>query len=65
MQARTVGWAAALRLTTMCAVAHITLSGDLPWMPQHASVISGISAAASISGKTISRTGSSELIATS
>ncbi len=64
MQARTAGRVAPLRLTTMRAVAHITLSGDFPRMPQHASVISGTSAAASISGKTISRTGSSASIAT-
>jgi hypothetical protein len=43
----------------MREVAHITLSGDLPRMPQHPSVISGTSTVASISGKIISATGSS------
>ena len=51
MQATTVGRAAPLRFTTMREVAHITLSGDLFRMPQHASVISGTSTVASISGK--------------
>ena len=60
----TAGWSASLRLTTIREVAHMTLSGDLPRMPQHASVISGTSAAASISGNTISATGSSASIAT-
>jgi len=55
----TLGCTAPLCLTTVREVAHITLSGDLPRMPQHASVISGTSTAASISGKIISTTGSS------
>jgi hypothetical protein len=55
----TLGCAAPLCFTTMRDVAHITLSGDLPRMPQHASVISGTSTVASISGKIISATGSS------
>ncbi len=59
VQATTVGWAAPLCFTTMRAVAHMTSAGDLLRMPQHASVISGTSTLASISGKIISATGSS------
>jgi hypothetical protein len=53
-----LGCTALLCLTTMREVAHIMLSGNLPRMPQHASVISGTSTVVSISGKIISATGS-------
>jgi hypothetical protein len=46
----------------MRAEAHITLSGDLCRMLQHAVVISGTSRRASISGNSISRTGSAASI---
>src|SRR6202035_2457841 len=59
VQATTLGSTAPLCLTTIREVAHITLSGDLLRMPQHASVISGTSTLASISGKIVSATGSS------
>ena len=60
----TLGRAAPLNLTTIRELAHMTSSGDLPRMPQHASVISGTSALSSISGKTVSASGSSASIAT-
>ena len=58
MQDRTAGRAAPLRFTTMREVAHITSLGDLPRMPQQASVISGTSVCASISGKSTRAAGS-------
>src|SRR5262249_20307862 len=62
VQATTLGPAAPLCFTTIREVAHITLSGDLPRIPQQAVVISGTSTEGSISGKIISPTGSSASI---
>lgn len=55
----TTGWASPLRLTTIRDEAHITASGDLWRIPQHASVISATSASASISGNKVSWVGPS------
>jgi len=58
VQATTAAAAAPLRFTTIRAEAHITSSGDLRRIPQQAVVISGTSRVGSISGNSISRTGS-------